>query len=174
MVANVSQSAKAASELTTDYDTYPGKLEFSVFADRYAVSDDKYLYFSVPAGLGGLLKYRSNERTLPLVWNNHVDSLIEITIILPDGYEPVILPGNFSWQAPDGAGMVEVAVEYSPRANAVRIVQMADLKPALIPASAFPDIIKAGRRLAHPDMRTILLKRKSSSSSSIDSSSSNR
>ncbi len=160
MVAKVSQSAKAASELTTDYDTYPGKLEFSVFAERYAVSDDDYLYFTVPAGLGGLLQYRSNERTLPLVWNNHVDSLIEITIILPDGYEPVILPGNFSWQAPDGAGMVEVAAEYSPRANAIRIVQMADLKPALIPASEFLEIIKAGRRLAHPDMRTILLRKK--------------
>jgi transglutaminase-like putative cysteine protease len=159
MVAEISQSATAVSELITDYDAYPGKLEFSVFAERYAVSDGDYLYFTVPVGLGGLLKYRSNERTLPLVWNNYVDTIIEATIILPDGYEPVLLPGNFSWQAPKRAGLVEVAVEYSPRANAIRIVQMADLKPALIPASGFAEIIKAGRRLAHPDMRTILLKK---------------
>ena len=53
-----------------------------------------------------------------------------------------------------------MAVEYSPRAHAIRIVQMADLRPALIPAEAFRDVVKAGQRLAHPDMRTILLKKK--------------
>jgi hypothetical protein len=161
MVTKISQSAKSASELITEYDTYPGKIEFSAFAERYAVSDGDYLYFTAPAGLGDtLLTYRSSHRSLPLAWNNHIDSVIEINIVLPDGYEPVIMPGNFSWQAPNGAGMVEVAVEYSPRANAIRIVQMADLRPALIPAGEFPNIIKAGRRLSHPDMRTILLKKK--------------
>jgi len=159
MVSGISQSANAASELVSDYGTYPGKLEFSVVAKRYAVSDGDYLYFTVPGGLGGLLKYRSNERTLPLAWNSHIDSIAEYNMVLPDGYEPAILPRNFSWQAPNGAGMVEVAVEYSPRANAIRIVQMADLKPALIPASEFQNILKAGRRLAHPDMRTILLRK---------------
>ena len=80
--------------------------------------------------------------------------------LLQAGYEPVILPNSFSWQAPQGAGLVEVAVDYSERANAIRIVQIADLKPALIPAADFPDIIEASRTLAHPAMRTILLRKK--------------
>ncbi|MCK4565536.1 MAG: hypothetical protein KAU94_12775, partial [Verrucomicrobia bacterium] len=84
---------------------------------------------------------------------------IEYNMVLPDGYEPVILPKNFSWQAPSGAGLVEVAVQYSARANAIRIVQMADLKPALIPAKDFPNILEASRTLAHPDTRTILLRK---------------
>ncbi|VGO13718.1 hypothetical protein PDESU_02275 [Pontiella desulfatans] len=174
LVSGISQSAKAASDLITDFESYPGKMEYSVVADRYAVADGDYLYFTVPGGLGGLLKYRSNERTLPLAWNSHVDSVIEYNIVLPDGYEPVIMPKKFSWQAPKGAGMVEVAVEYSERANAIRMVHIADLKPALIPAEAFPEIVAASKQLAHPDMRTILLKRKSSSSSYIERSSSNR
>jgi hypothetical protein len=160
LVTSISQSATAASELVTDFATYPGKLEFSVSADRYAVQDREYLYFTVPGGLGGLLQYRSNARDLPLAWEGHVDTVIEYNIVLPDGYEPAILPRNFSWQAPAGAGLIEAAVEYSPRANAIRMVQIADLTPALIPAADFPDIIEASRRLAHPDMRTILLKRK--------------
>jgi hypothetical protein len=160
LVSSISQSANAASELVTDYATYPGKMEYSVVADRYAVADGDYLYFTVPGGLGGLLKYRSNERTLPLQWGGYVDSIAEYNIVLPNGYEPVIMPNNFSWQAPRGAGMVEVAVEYSERANAIRMVQMADLKPALIPAKDFPGIIEASKKLAHPDTRTILLKRK--------------
>ncbi|MDF7798993.1 DUF3857 domain-containing protein [Pontiellaceae bacterium B1224] len=162
IVSGVSQSATAASELITLHDTYPGKIEFSIVADRYAVQDGDYLYFAVPGGLGGLLKYRSNERTLPLAWGNYVDSITEYNIILPDGYEPVIMPNSFSWQAPNGAGMVEIAVEYSPRANAIRMVQMTDLKPALIPSEDFPKIIAASKKLSHPDMHTILLKKKSS------------
>ncbi|MDF7825633.1 DUF3857 domain-containing protein [Pontiellaceae bacterium B12227] len=159
IVSGISQSARAASDLITDYADYPGKIEYSVVADRYAVQDGEYLYFVVPGGLGNLLSYRSNERTLPLAWNNYVDTISEYNIILPDGFEPVIMPKAFSWQAPHGAGMVEIAVEYSKRANAIRMVQIADLKPALIPAEEFPAIIEASRKLAHPDMRTILLKK---------------
>ena len=159
LVSGMSQSAKAASELVTDYSAYPGKMEFSVSAERYAVQDGDYLYFTVPGGLGGLLRYRSNTRDNPLAWNSHVDTTIEYNMVLPDGYEPVILPKNFSWQAPSGAGLVEVAVQYSARANAIRIVQMADLKPALIPAKDFPNILEASRTLAHPDTRTILLRK---------------
>ncbi|QBG47477.1 DUF3857 domain-containing protein [Verrucomicrobia bacterium S94] len=159
MINAVSQSAKAATELITDYTTYPGKLEYAVTAERYAVTDGEYLYFSVPGGLGGLLSYRSNERTLPLAWGNYVDSIIEYSITLPEGYEPAILPRTFSWQAPQGAGLVEIAVEYSEKNHTIRMVQMADLKPALIPGKDFPDIIQAMKKLAHPDMRTILLKK---------------
>jgi hypothetical protein len=161
MVAAVSQSATAASDLITDYGSYPGHLEYSVFADRYAVVDGDYLYFTLPGGLGGkLLTYRSSERTLPFVWPNHIDMMTETNVILPEGYEPVILPESFSWQAPEGAGIIEVSVEFSPSANAIRIVQLADLRPALFPASDFQNIVNAGRRLAHPKMRTILLRKK--------------
>ncbi len=159
LVSSISQSAKAASDLITKYETYPGKLEYSIVADRYAVNDGEYLYFTVPGGLNGLLSYRSNERTLPLSWSSYVDHIVEYNIILPDGYEPLILPKSFSWQAPNRAGMIEIAVEYSKRANAIRMVQMADLKPALIEAKDFPSIIEASKELAHPDMRTILLKK---------------
>ncbi|MEE9367853.1 MAG: DUF3857 domain-containing protein [Pontiella sp.] len=160
IVSGFSQSAKAASELITDFSSYPGKMEYSIVVNRYAVQDGEYLYFVVPGGLGNLLNFRSSERTLPLAWNNDLDTIIEYNIVLPDGYEPAILPKSFSWQAPNGAGMIEVAVVYSERANAIRMVQMADLKPALIQADDFPVIIDASRKLAHPDMRTVLLKKK--------------
>ncbi len=160
MVTGVSQSARAASDLITTYETYPGKLEYSIVADRYAVEDGDYLYFVVPDGLGGMVKYRSNDRTLPLEWSRYVDIIKEINIVLPDGYEPAILPETYSWQAPNGAGVVKVIVEYSERANAVHMVLLADLNPALIQAEDFPSIIEASRKLAHPDMRTILLKKK--------------
>ncbi len=160
LVSGISQSAKAVSDLFTDYSRYPGKLEYSVYAPRYGVNDGSYLYFVLPGGLGDLLRYRSNERTLPLAWENYVDNVTEYIVMLPDGYEPAILPGNFVWQAPEGAGVIDVTAEYDEMANAIHVVQIADLDPALIPAAEFADILEAGRRLSHPGMRTILLKRK--------------
>jgi hypothetical protein len=79
--------------------------------------------------------------------------------MLPAGYEPVIMPSNFSWQAPEAAGTIKVVVRYSPQANTIRMIETAELKPAVIPAYKFPEIMKASRVLAHPDMRTILLKK---------------
>ncbi|NNJ70106.1 MAG: DUF3857 domain-containing protein [Kiritimatiellales bacterium] len=160
MLSGFSQSAEAASDLVTDYDDYPGRLEYTLVADRYAVRDGDFLYFTLPGGLGGLLKYRSNERTLPLAWSNYVNTTTEYNITLPAGYEPVILPGNFSWQAPEGAGKVDIIVDYSEAEHAIRIGQEAHLRPALIPAGEFPDIIETSRKLAHPDMHTILLRKK--------------
>ena len=160
IITGISQSAQATSALITDYTSYPGKMAFSLHAPHYGVQDGNYLYFTIPGnGLGTLLKYRSNERTLPLAWNSYIDVLFEYIILLPEGYEPAIMPKNYSWKAPQGAGMVEISVEYSPLANAIRIVQVANIRPALIPSESFPEIIIAGRKLAHPDMSTILLRK---------------
>ena len=161
MVATISQSAKPVSKLITDYSSYPGKLDFSVFVKKYAVQDGNYLYFSVPDSLGGLLKYRSNKRVNPLAWKREINSTYECNIVLPNGYKPLIMPQNFNWQAPNNAGQISVQVKYFPRVNAIRIVQMVDLQPALIPAKKFAEILKASRTLAHPSMRTILLKKTS-------------
>jgi hypothetical protein len=79
--------------------------------------------------------------------------------LLPDGYKPALIPQSFSWQAPNNAGQISVNVEYFPRENVIRIVQMVDLQPALISAKKFYSILKASRALAHPNMRTILLKK---------------
>ena len=161
LVSSISQSAQAASDLVTDYTKYPGSMSFSVHALRYGVQQNGYLHFIIPENpLGSLLNYRSNERTLPLAWNDYTDLLAEYIILLPGGYEPAIMPPDFTWKAPGGAGTIDVSVEYDKMANAIRIVQTADLKPALIPAEEFKGIIEAGRKLAHPNMTTILLKKK--------------
>ena len=70
------------------------------------------------------------------------------------------MPENYSWQAPVNAGLVEIAVEYNSDKNTIRMVQLVHLNPALIPAKKFLKILEVSRKLAHPDMHTILLKKK--------------
>lgn len=158
LVSGLSQSATAESELITDYTIYPGKTEYTIGADRYAVIDGDHLYFTLPGGLGGLLKYRSSERENPLAWNGYINNKLTYTITLPEGYKPVILPTHFQWMAPGDAGSITVDVQTD--GNTITMVQQANLKPAIIPATDYPGLIAAGKKLAHPDMSTILLERK--------------
>jgi hypothetical protein len=159
LVSALSQSARPTSDLITDYQSYPGSLEFSIVAPRYAVLDGDHLYFTIPANLGTILKYSASERTLPLAWNQYIDTTVDTTLHLPGGFKPVILPKNYIWQAPSNAGKIEVSVDYDPQHNTLRFIQQAHLKPALIPPEEFPNILRARRRIAHPDMHTILLKK---------------
>ncbi len=159
IVAGVSQSARATSELITDYKTYPGRLRFSVEAERYGVVDGDYLYFTLPDGFSDLIRYRSSQRTLPLVWSRYVNRQMRFTVQLPPGYTPLIMPRSFFWTAPANAGSVQVHAAFSKTYHQIEIEMRARLGPALIPAGEFPAIIEAGRRLAHPGMRTILLKK---------------
>jgi hypothetical protein len=160
LLSAISQSARATSPLVTDYTTYPGQMKFSLLADRYAVRDANYLYLTLPGQLGKLLQYRSATRTLPLEWDRPIDVENTQILVLPDDFEPAILPKDFSWDAPCDAGRIRIQVEYDPLPNALLIHQEAHLKPAIIPAEKFPEIIRAARQLAHPSTRTLLLKKR--------------
>jgi hypothetical protein len=160
LLSAISQSARATLPLITDYSTYPGCMKFSMVADRYAVRDTGYLYFTLPGQLGKILHYRSATRTLPLEWAEPIRIKTTQLLVLPDGFEPVILPEDFSWEAPCSAGYIRMQVEYDSLPNALLIHQEAHLDPAILPAAQFPEIIRAARHLAHPATRTILLKEK--------------
>jgi len=159
MVAAVSRSARAISPLITDFSTYPGRQEFLVKATQYGVLDKDYLYFTLPTNrLTTLLKYRADKRISTLAWNWPVRAVIEYNITIPDGYQVEIAPREYSWIAPHQAGVISVSVRYDKSNNSIHIIHKADLKPALLPASIYPEVLEVGRQMSHPKTYTILLK----------------
>lgn len=158
-VATLSQSAKATSELETDYTSYPGIKRFSVHADRYGVVDGNFLYFTLPDGLNGLLLYRSREREYPLEWNDVVHTTIAFDVTLPEGYIPEIIPEPFTWLAPNDAGTITISSTYTEKDHRLHLLQKAQLNPALIQPEDYPKIMETGRTLAHPALKTIVLKK---------------
>jgi len=157
MVSGISRSAKAASELVTKYDTYPGVEEFSVSIDNFAVRDGKYLYFLLPGGGLSLPGVRADKRENPLFWNFESNYSYTAKISLPEKFTTVELsPKNFEWSAPEKAG--KIIIETKQEKNILTVTKKENLKPSIIPEKEYKDLLETNRKLSHPDKRTILVK----------------
>ena len=159
VVSNVSQAAVAEGPLTTSYNTYPGCERFTVRAPRFAVKDGKYLYFRLPAGLGGLMGRLADRRENPLYWPAPRRETLSVRIELPKGWRKVVLsPPDVEWAAPEDAGRVTVRAQRD-KDGLLTVTSEADLKPAVIPPSAYPKLLGLQQRLTHPSARTVLVER---------------
>jgi hypothetical protein len=84
-------------------------------------------------------------------------------IALPEELRRVVLaPGEFDWMAPRGGGSVTVRREDRAKGGSragsdLRLVHEVNLRPAVIPADTYADLLEINRQLSHPRARTILL-----------------
>ncbi len=157
MVSEISRAAKADSKLVTKYDCYPAIEEFSVTIEKFAVRDDKYLYFSLPGGGLGLPGIRADKRENPVFWNSENEYSYTAKITLPENFKTVELaPKNFDWLAPEKAGDVIIKTEQNK--NILTVIKKENLKPAIISEKEYKELLEINRKLSHPDKRTVLVK----------------
>lgn len=158
-VADLSQNAEAVSDLVTDFAGYPGTERFTARVTSLAVRDGDFLYLSLPRTLYNLLGVRSDERCNPLFWGGESRFRIVTEITLPEEFtDTILLPSEFFWRAPADAGWVWVGVRRRDAAT-LEIVHQVDLRPAVLPASLYPELLETNRSLSHPRARTLLLRR---------------
>lgn len=162
-VAAIAQSATLAEDLALDYSSYPGSKIISVKIENYAVRDGDWLYLNLPAGLTGLFHYSKETRENPLYLANPLRSRISYSLKLPAGYLPLVFPRDFEWRSRSGAGQIRFTTDYNPDQRELKIVQQAEIKPALIPESEYPLVRGVGNRLADLASRMIVLKKKAES-----------
>ena len=155
----ISRSARADGPLVTDFDAYPGRLELPLRIPGFAVADRDLLYLSLPSAPDRFPRPRADRRALPLEWSDFARSRTDWTLRLPDGYDPVILPADFSRTAPAGAGTVRQTVEYDPGKRCLHVRRTVDLHPAILSPERYPDLLEIARRLDAPDAREILLRK---------------
>ncbi len=156
LLSQLSQSATAASELNTSF-AYPGKLEFSARLPAYAVREETQMYFNLPEGLGNLLNLKSSHRENPFYIAAPVRETFQYEIILPAGWEPVLVPESFRSILPTGAGLVEISVLTST--GKIIIQQQAQLNAAIIPPREYEKLTALNNRLTAPSGRAILLRK---------------
>ncbi len=163
MVAGISQAAKADGELVTKYDDYPAVEEFAVDIDKYAVLDGDHYYFTLPDSFAGLLSLRSDTRANPVYWGSPSDTALKLTINLPRGYV-LSLPAEgeavtlLDEKLPSDAGSVTITAK-TPKPGVLDLTFRAMTVPALIPPEDYGKLLDIQRRLAHPRMRTVILRR---------------
>lgn len=159
LVAGVAQAARAASDLVTRYDCYPGIEEFTVRVPRYAVRDEHSLYGMLPAGAITLPGLRADTRSTPYYWDSDSDMRITTRVLAPAAFaDAQLVPDNYTWYAPEQSGFIRCSSAWHIGAtNTLTVTQEVRLRAAVIPADNYPEVLDANRRLTHAGMRTFLL-----------------
>ena len=158
LTASVSQSAKAIGDLETQFDDYPGYRKFSVDIEKYAVRSGKYLYVTLPSGMGDVLYLQSESREQEFYRGSPVHQTVNYDIKLPVNTKKVhLMPSAFNWRGPNGLGDIEYTQEVDSNNGHILITQKVDFNPAVIRPESYPMLLDLTRQLKHPSMRTILI-----------------
>ena len=89
-VSGVAQGARPVGDLTTAFDTYPGREQFSVIIDNYGVTAGKYLYFNLPF-TPSLIPVGADQRALPLLISQGGKNTIRTEIELPPEFRRIVV-----------------------------------------------------------------------------------
>ena len=162
LVAEVSQAAEPHGELTTDFDVYPGVVEFTVDVPGFATCEDPYLYLTLPETLREFLGLRADTRENPLYFPGHHRRRIRFDIEVQGRYAVEHIPPGLDL-ALVGGGPIGARVRTDAKVTAdvtrIRVEWEASRSPAVIKAVRYPALQDAQRALAHRAVRTVLLKK---------------
>ena len=163
IVADLSQSAQAQTELIHEYEQYPGVMKFTAKVSRFAVLDGEYYYFKLPGGFGNVFGIRGDIRHNALMYPFYLDSEVCIDVELPAGYQKLVLvPGDAVFKVQGGEGEFRLITEQRS-ADAMRITYRMELVPQIIEAQDYSKLIGLTGKLTHDRNRTILLEKGESS-----------
>jgi transglutaminase-like putative cysteine protease len=155
LVSGVAQGARPVGDLTTDFDGYPGVVQFTVEIDHYAVIDGKQMYFDLPYMLH-LFPAVMDHRTLPLLIGSASSSTMHTEIELPAGFQRVVIaPKNQDLVAPDGAGQAHISTTLAGREWSV--TQELSARPAVVTPADYAALLSVESALEDKSSRLLLL-----------------
>ena len=155
IVSGVAQGARPVGDLTTDFDSYPGREEFTVEIDNYSVVDGKYLYFDLPFR-PSLFYAGTDRRSLPLFISHTTQNTVRTEIQLPAKFhQRVIVPPNEALDGPDGGGKARIT---STEADGKYVItHQFETSPAIIAPKDYAAMLKIESTLGRKSSRVFLL-----------------
>jgi hypothetical protein len=160
IIAGISQNATLIGEFTTKFDQYPGERSFACQIKDYGVIDKDFMYFNILTGrFTRALSSLTDKRKNPLYWSWPVRNRYEARLVLPPSYKNVlILPEVLEWTQPSGDGTLSAKVTRQDNGDILFTYEV-NLKPDVIQPEQYQELVEIAKRLTHPAMRTILLKK---------------
>jgi hypothetical protein len=153
-VSDVAQGARPVGDLTTKFDTYPGREEFTVDIDNYAVVDGKYLYFDSPSK-PTLFPAGADQRVLPLYLSEGVEGTVRTEIKLPPGFHQMVIePKSELLTVPGGSSANILRTDADGQCV---ITDQFEIVPSIISAKDYPTMQKAEFTLGEKSSRLFLL-----------------
>ena len=155
IVAQVSQGARPAGDLTTRFDAYPGTEEFTVEMDHYAVVDGKYYYFNLPAQ--SLFPAGTDRRALPLYIAQGSQTMGRTEIDLPAGFRQMIIaPKNNTLKT--AGGTAKTTVTNRTDGKCILTHELAT-RPAMVSPKDYPALLQAESALRQKSARVFLFEK---------------
>ena len=158
LIGQISQTAKAQSELVTGFDSYPGSEKYSIIMSRYAVVDGGYIYFELPGILPDVPDMREDSRTLPYYSPGYMRYKASITVEIPAGFVPVLLPQDGIENLPADGGYIKIAS--GSRDNKITLEYEMNLTPAVTMPQDCKALAEQIAWLKNRDKRFIMLQKK--------------
>jgi transglutaminase-like putative cysteine protease len=159
LLVGASQSAVAASDLITDFASYPGQRLFTARIADYATLQDSFLYLRLPVSLGGILRQYTDRREHPILWQDYRGLNLSVAVSFPPSFSTLQLsPQDHAWRFPGSKGSLKLSSERLAD-NQFRFHVRGELPAALIPPGDYPELLNMNRLLNHPAARTLLMKR---------------
>jgi len=158
LVSGVAQGAQPVGDLTTQFDSYPGTMQFTVDLDNYAVVDGNYLYFNLPFTPSLYQLPGGDRRTLPLMLSGDAKTSIRTEIDLPPGYaKMVIAPKDENLDAPANGGTAKLTS--STTAGKFTMTDDFDTSPTIVSPQDFPALLKVESTLEKKSAKVFLLQK---------------
>lgn len=155
------QGGVPCSEFVTNTKAYPATARLAVSAKNYGVRQGHLLTIPVPRMVAPIYSLRGTQRTNPIWQNEVLDNSTEVDVWLPVGCEILSRPEPFRVTLP-GGGVYELALKEECRAHTgqLRLTYTVRLtsSPAILDNWLFSACIELDRRLATPEMSTIVVR----------------
>lgn len=160
MANTLAKGAEPCEEYEVDTAAYPVRSQLAVKARNYGVRQGDFLTVAVPKLVQPLYKLRGTRRENPIWQNEVIDAVTEVDLWLPKGAEIVSQPEPFKVMLP-GGGCYELTLKTSTAADGKqRLLYTARLNaaPAMLDNWLFDACLELDRRLASPEMSTLVLR----------------
>ncbi len=166
LVSAIAQDARPVTpDITTDFHLYPGQISYAVELAHCATMEGDFCYLRLPVALSSALSYAKSPRQFHPLYRGEVQSSeIHLEVELPSQYPRILMmPANFQWKAPDGAGSISWRHTLLPGAEdapqRLRFTFSVEMEPGVTPLRFYSQYQEAYRRLLHADATTLLLAR---------------
>ena len=155
--AAVSESATMKGELVTDYKVYPGIEEMTLEIKKYAVKDDKFMYFPLPGfHPATAVSAPTLKRENPFYVGYSSDWTCTYQIELPSGVDQILsAPRNISWEGLDNFGRININSNHD--GNKLNVSMSVNTNSAFISDTSYLALVEINRILSKSDMKMVLM-----------------
>ena len=159
LVSDIAEGTRPVGDLTTQFASYPGTMQFTVEIENFAVVDGKYLYFDFPFKPSLFDLPAGNQRTRPFLFSQEDQESTRAEITLPPGFRNVVIsPKSKNLDAPDNCGTVKITSSSADRKFIFTDEQ--STTPAIIQPQDYPAILKVASSLKQKSSTVFLLQKK--------------